>query len=150
MNAKRLKIDAAPKRGFEIITETPDVRMRIQGRTLEELFLNALRGMASYMAPGLMKARGGRIAEAIMIRAVDINSLLVEFLSEAIARADGRDALFTSATFRTFGEDFLEGEIAGTPAKMRAHDVHAVSYQNVDIKRSSQTGFFETELILEV
>lgn len=147
---KRLKTNAVPGRGFEIITETPDVRMHIQGRTLEELFLNALRGMASYMAPGKMHARGGRIAEAIMIRAVDINSLLVEFLSEAIARADGRDALFTTATFREFGENFLEGEIAGASMDAHARDIRAVSYSNVDIKKSRETGLFETDLILEV
>ena len=150
MNTKRLKIDAASGRGFEIIAEVPDIRMHIQGRTLEELFCNALRGMASYMAPGKIGARGGRIAEAVMIRAVDINSLLVEFLSEAIARAYGRDALFTTATFRVFGENFLEGEIAGSPTDARARDVRAVSYLNVDIKKSRETGFFETDLILEV
>lgn len=133
-----------------MITDTPDVRMRIRGRTMEELFRNALHGVASYMSPGPIKTRGGRIAEAIMVRAVDINSLLVTFLSEALARAEGRDALFTTATFRAFGEDFLEAELAGIAMDDRMRDVRAISYQDVDIKKSPETGFFETDLILEL
>jgi len=147
---KRLKTNTAARRGFEMITDSPDVRMRIRGRTPEELFRNALQGVASIMAPGPMKARGGRVAEAIMVRAVDINSLLVEFLSETLARADGRDALFTGVVFRAFGEDFLEAELAGAAIDDRMRDVRAISYQDVDIKKSPETGFFETDLILEL
>ena len=147
---KRLKTTTVQARGFEVITDSPDVRMRIRGRTLQELFRNALHGVASYISPGPIRAHGGRLAEAIMVRAVDINSLLVEFLSETLARAEGRDALFTTATFRAFGEDFLEAELAGVAMDDRMRDVRAISYQDVDIKKSPETGFFKTDIILEL
>lgn len=144
--------NAVIKQGFEILPHAVGLRMRAQGKTVKELFRNALRGMAFYLAPDALKPvrSAARIATAIAIEAVDLNSLLVEFLSEAIARGDGLGAVFAGATFRTFGENFLEGEISGTAIEEFARDIKAVSYQEVDIKRNSDTGLFETELVFEV
>lgn len=138
------------KQGFDVLPEAVNLTIRATGKTLQELFGNALRGMAFYLHPDALRSVKGvrRIAETIRIDAVDVNSLLVEFLSEAIARSDAAGAVFADVAFRAFGENFLEGEIAGV-AVAESRDIRAVSYQDIDIKKNPATGLFETLLVFE-
>ena len=138
--------------GFEILPQAADMRVRVCGRTLKELFRNAVRGMACVVAPSVLESgRGaGRIRHPVAVEAVDINSLLIEFLSEVIAQSDIRGAVFTSVNFRAFGENFLEGEISGAPVQGLSRDIRAVSYHEVDVKKNPVNGLFETTLVFDI
>ncbi len=136
---------------FEILPDTGDLRLRVQGETLREVFRAALRGVALYLKPDAAKAGGSaKVMQPIAIKAVDINSLLVEFLSEAVAQTDIRNTIFTQATFRTFGENFLEGELAGTAVEELERSIRGVSYHDVDIKKNPDTGLFEAVLVFNI
>lgn len=138
--------------GFEILPHTADMRMRVWGKTIKDLFRNALTGMAFYLAPEIeaMAQGGKKVKQAIRVEAVDINSLLIEFLSEAIAQSDIQNVIFTAATFQEFGENFLQGEISGVAVEGFEKDIKAVSYHEVDIKKNPETGLFETVLVFDI
>ena len=138
--------------GFEILPHTADMRMRVWGKSIQELFRAALRGMAFYLRPDFAKLPKGAkpVTQAVKVETVDISSLLVEFLSEVIAQSDISNAVFTAVNFRKFGENFLEGEISGFVAEDIEHDIKAVSYHEVDIKRNPETGLFETMLVFDI
>lgn len=139
-------------REFEIIPENGTVKLSVWGKTLEELFQNSVRGVASYLVEGAGESAsaGAEQTHAIRIEAVDIHSLLVDCLSEVIAQSDIYNSVFPNIAFGTFGENFLEGEIVGTPVEHFDNEIKAVSYQEVDIKKNPATGYFETTLVLEV
>jgi len=145
-------IPSGEKRGFEALPHTADMRMRVWGRTARELFLNALRGVAFYLKPDVAELgkKAKRIKHAVAIEAVDLNSLLIEFLSEIVAQADTQNTIFTSATFKKFGENFLEGEITGFAVEGFDKDIKAVSYHEVDIRKNPDTGLYETILVFDV
>lgn len=136
---------------YDIVPEAERTLVRVRGRTIQELFQNALRGVASFISPAsaIPPAAGKKITREIRAQAVDISSLLVEFLSRALAEADARGAIFTTAAFRAFGENFLEAELAGALAEDIAAEIRAVSYADVDIRKNPDTGLFETTLVLE-
>ena len=140
------------EKGFEILTEITDVRMRVWGKTIKELFGNALAGVAFYLIPDTETlTRGGRkIKETIRVEAPDLNSLMIEFLSEVVARSDIHDVVFNAMTFKEFGENFLEGELIGVHTAGFEKDIKAVAYDEVDIKKNPDTGFFETVLVFDV
>lgn len=133
------------------MSESERTLVRVWGHTLQELFQNALRGIAAFMSPAsaASPAAGKKITHAIRAEAVDVSSLLVEFLSHALAEAETRGIVFTAAAFRAFGENFLEAELAGTPAGDTDMEIRAVSYADVDITKNPDTGMFETTLVLE-
>lgn len=138
---------------FEILAQDDgDTRLVVRGKTIQELFQNALRGVMSFLWPrGAVTAPAGKkITQEIRVEAVDLSSLLVEFLSRVIAEADERGVVFTAAAFRAFGEDFLEADLIGASAEDTAVEIRAVSYADVDIKKNAETGLFETALVLEV
>ncbi|KKW20037.1 MAG: hypothetical protein UY61_C0046G0003 [Candidatus Adlerbacteria bacterium GW2011_GWC1_50_9] len=139
-------------RDFEIIPQDGTVKMRVWGKTLEGLFQNSVKGIASYLVEGAGESAlaGAEQKHAIRIEAVDIHSLLVDCLSEIVAQSDIYNCVFPSIAFGKFGENFLEGEISGIPVEHFDNEIKAVSYQEVDVKKNPSTGYFETTLVLEV
>lgn len=137
---------------FEILPDGFGVRMRVRGKTVRELFRNALLGVTSYMSPGMAAhAKSDRREhEEIAIDTVDINSLLVDFLSRVVARSDMRNTVFTGVTFKKFGENFLSGQLTGVATDRFENEIRAISYSDVDIRKNPKTGLYETMLTLEV
>ena len=139
-------------RDFEIIPQDGTVKMRVWGKTLEELFCNSIKGVAAYLAEGGGESvrPGAEQKHTIRIEAVDIHSLLVDCLSEVIAQSDIYNCVFSHIAFSQFGENFLEGELFGVLVEHFDNEIKAVSYQEVDIKKNPSTGNFETTLVFEV
>lgn len=138
---------------FEVIVDAADLRFVVRGKTLRDLFRNGLRAVASCVKPDVFKVakreRGGK--HVICVQAVDLNSLFVEFLSETIAKSDMHNSVFCDISFKKFGENFLEGKLVGINAEGGFdRDIKAVSLEGVDIKKNPNTGFYETNLILEI
>jgi len=137
--------------GFEILPHTADMRFRVWGKNLRELFKNAMRGVAFYLKPEISSLkRIKKEKHSLKIEAVDVNSLLVEFLSEIIAQSDIQNIVFTDVSFKKFGENFLEGILSGIKVDGFDKDIKAVSYHEVDIKHNQASGFFETILVFDI
>lgn len=137
---------------FELLADIADIKMRVSGKTLQELFKDALRGVAFYLKPETLKLKrkGEKLSQTIKIRAADINTLLVGFLSEVVAQTDIKNMIFTQITFAKFGENFLEGEIVGVKVDDLAKEIKAVSYNEVDIKKNPQKGLYEAILVFDI
>lgn len=140
------------KNGFEIVSNDLQTGLRIWGKTLKDLFRNALAGIAFYLKPDIfeLKKIGERVHEKIKTDAVDLNTLLVEFLSKTISHAEIRGAIFTEISFKKFGENFLEAEIRGVKTTDFERDIKAIPYHDVDIKKNPETWFYETTLMFDV
>ena len=137
---------------FEFSIDTPETRIRVYGKTVQELFGNALAGMASFIKTDIFetKKKEWGISQEIRVQAVDIASLLVEFVSSALAHTDAHQAVFCYASFSKFGENFLEGTIRGLAVSEFDHDIKAVSYQDVEVSKNPETGMYETVLVFEI
>lgn len=137
---------------FEVLRDTPEMRLKIWGHTLEELFASALAGTADFMKPGILGLKKDQLKEwhKIRVEAVDLSSLLVEFLSKVIAEADIKGAVFSYVSLEKFGENFLEGKIFGAKIENIENTLSAVSYEEVNITKNPETGLYETTLILEM
>ena len=140
------------QQGFEISADATTIRVRAWGKTIKDLFRNTLCGMASFVKPDIFSARQKmkKQKHAIAVEAVDLNSLLVEFLSQVIAQSDFQSTLFTNVAFKSLGENFLEGELSGIKTEAFDKEVRAVSYADVDIKKNPESGLYETTLVFEV
>lgn len=137
---------------YELLDDPHAIRLTVCGDSLKELFQHALGGMSAYLKPEVAGVKPKEFTEKhpIKVRAVDISSLLVEFLSTVIAESDMHNKIFARVRFRKFGENFLEGELRGRHVDEFDKEIQAVSYQDVDIKKNPQTGQFETTLVFEV
>ncbi len=150
---------------FEIIRDTDsEIDCIARGKTIEALFDNALRVVASIIKPeaiapsgiripnpiGFIMDRGKKRRERISVEAVDINSLLVSFLSEVLTRATMLNAVFTSLSLQRFGDSFLEGHLAGVAVESFDREIQAVEEGAVDIKKNPETDLYETKLVFSI
>src|SRR3989344_1831538 len=91
--------------GFEILEHTADLRIKAWGKTKEELFKNALRGMAYVQKPELRIANGElRITKKIKVESNDATTLLIDFLSAALTQSQINRVVFYDVKFLKFSD----------------------------------------------
>ena len=135
-----------------MIADDQTIRINAWGKTIHELFRNSLRGMATLMQPTVLTAgrKAKKAKQLLRVEAVDLNTLLAEFLSKVIGLSDIHNLIFTNVTFKDIGDNFLEGEIFGVSTDELDQEIKAVSYQDVDIKRNLGSGLYETILVFDI
>ncbi len=138
---------------FEILPHTADVRLKVFGKTKKELFKNALLGMAEILKKSASKSdfeTRSPTSNLIKVHSPDINSLLVDFLSEVLYQSQINHVLYGEAKFSKFSDNELEAEISGFEIDEFDEDIKAVTYHELDVKKSPGNDFFETIVIFDI
>lgn len=140
------------KTNFEIQINDSTVKIIVRGKTLEDIFSNSLKGIASYLKPQILCFKKPQLKEwkKIRVEAVDVVSLLIEFISSIIVYIDEHSAVYSEIVFEKFEENFLEGKIFGIKEKNSDKEIGDVSYDGVDISKNEKTGFFEATLVFAI
>ncbi|MBI5071823.1 archease [Candidatus Falkowbacteria bacterium] len=139
---------------YEILEHTTDLKIRAFGKTKEELFLNMLKGMFESVKPKILttpspslKRRGIRTRK-INIKSADEQSLLVDFLSEALTLSDINNEAYFEVEFEKLTETELEAEIFGAPVKSFSTEIKAVTYHGLEIKKTD--GGWEATVLFDI
>ena len=131
---------------IEVLGHTADIRLRISGNSLEELFHEALRGTIDLLHPH----RGSRSARRkIIIDAANATVLLVDFLSEALSSAHAHRETYDDAIFSKLTETHVEATLTGSDAVEFGEDVKAVTYHEAEVRRSDD-GTWSTMLVFDL
>ena len=130
---------------YEILQHTADVRLHVTGSTLEELFVDALRGLMEVM--GARRAPLPDRVDEIDIASVDVTALLVDFLNEALVRAVVNRRSVTGASFASLTETRVAATLTSVPAEFE-EDVKAVTYHEADVRRDGNG--WTTMLVLDI
>lgn len=141
---------------FTILPHTADVRLKVFGKTKEELFENALLAMAEILQIKNSKFKGQNYKSKIKIQSIDLNSLLADFLSEVLYQSQINQVVYADVKFSKFldssavlGQAELEAEIFGNRVGHFKEEIKAVTYHELEIKKSPE-GFFETTVVFDV
>lgn len=143
---------------YEILEHSAELRLRIYGKTIEELFINAAEALADIQNQDITNlVRSHKICykEKIKIKSLDLNCLLVDFLSEILAKSQINKCVYLQVEFKEFHPEPVEGlpnlnaELIGYPIERFDEDVKAVTYYGVDIKKNPQ-GIWQTEIVFDV
>ncbi len=125
--------------------------MRIYGKTIEELFQNAAEAMIEILSQSVNRRAQIAKKERIEIQSVDLNSLLVDFLSEILARSQINKSVYQVSSVRCQALEKgakLEAEIIGHPVEKFDEDIKAVTYEDLDIKQIDNA--WQTDLVLDI
>lgn len=83
------------------------------------------------------------------MQSADINSLLVDFLSEALTLSDINDEAYLDATIARFTDTLVEAELSGIKIKgLEEEEIKAVTHHGVDIKKVGD--YWETTIVFDV
>ncbi len=130
---------------YEILEHKADLKIRAFGKTKEELFLNMLSGMSENMKPELQKP-GEKTKRKIKLSSFDFQALLVDFLSEILYLSQVNKEVFFEAKFKKFSENEIDGEIFGQKTERFGEDIKAVTYHNLEIKKTKNKTWEATVL----
>lgn len=123
--------------GFEEIEHTADWALRVWALDYAELFRQAAVGMN--VLSDVKLDSGSRVEEHLEISAIDIESLLVSFLSELVYYGEQDDLGFDSFEI-TISDSTLRAKLSGAPIISQKKEIKAVTYHNLEVV-ATQTGY---------
>lgn len=132
-----------------VLDHTADIKLKVVGTGLEELFLQALEGLAHLLYHNYNVSGVSQTKVPIRVSSIDVNSLLVDFLSEVLYQSDIHQSVFFRAKIKKFTNCELEAELSGRPIHQFDRHIKAVTYQDVRILKDPE-GLWQTEIIFDV
>ena len=122
---------------FEEIEHTADRALRIYGSNLEEILLNAARGMNSLMITKHIPCSEDQ-EKFVELQAMDIESLLVDWLSELAYWAEIEMLVFHEFKIESVSPTHLKARIYGTRVTQLERHIKAVTYHNLKIVQTEK------------
>jgi len=133
---------------FKILPHPSDVRLQITASTKGELFQGALAGMASIINTGLYK-KTQIVKENIKVESLDFDTLLVDFLSEVLAKTDISHAVFNKLKIKKLTNSSLQAEIKGQKSDYFGQEIKAVTHHGLKIKQD-KSGNYEVTILFDI
>ena len=143
---------------FEIIPHTADLKIRVYGKTMQELFEHALVGMFQAMRPiaPTCSYNGDRLICAslpvmrdIGVNSPDVEALLVDFLSNALYLSDVHNEAYLSVALHDFTQTKLNGQLHGVPITgLQESEIKAVTYHDLEIMQKD--GIWQTDIVFDI
>lgn len=134
---------------FEIVPHTADIKIRAYGFTLEEVFKNALKGMFASIKPRSQRIKyiddninisKYDIEHRVVVKSLDINLLLIDFLSECLYLSDVHNEAYFDVRFNVFSYDELECIIFGVKImEFEVAEIKAVTYHDFVFEQIDDT-----------
>lgn len=121
---------------FEILDHKADLKLRAFGKNKKQLFENAMIGMEH-----LLRAEGKRLKskpKEIKIKSNDLNSLLVDFLSEINYLNEVNKEIYDKVKFAKFSDKELEGSLSGCKVESFGLMIKGTTYHNLEIKQKNK------------
>jgi protein archease len=139
-----------PNTGFWEIEHTADIALKVRGRNMNEFFVNAAKGITSLMA-GEQSVEcfvECSIEKQLELKAIDIETLLVDWLSEFCYWAESEALLFKEIQINQISHNSLKATLIGSQVTSIAKLVKAVTYHNLNINQTENG--YETTITFDV
>jgi SHS2 domain-containing protein len=120
---------------FVELSHTADVRIQVRAPTLDVLFSDAFSAL---MQTVFGKDRRGGCTKEIRIEAADTETLLMDFLSEALFISEVEGRVFAGASVVTDGKSLaavLDGEPFDRSRHSAGTEVKGISYSGLAVTR---------------
>jgi SHS2 domain-containing protein len=144
-------------RTYQFISHVADVRLKIEGDSLEELLTAALEGMGNLIKKEFCQNNSTQpdaeqenlLKEKIEISSADTTTLLIDFLSEVLTHTQVNKAVYCKIRFENLTNNFLSATILGKSVENFDEDIKAVTYHEAEIKKN-ENGNFETIIVFDI
>ncbi len=133
------------KSGFDELPHTADWAVRVWAGSLPELFVEAARAMNSLL--GMKSAPGPRLIRTIHAEALDVEGLLVSFLSELVYFIELENLAFDEFELE-LDETRLKLRMSGSPILSMSKSIKAVTYHNLQICKKEYG--FQVDIVFDV
>ena len=140
-------------KGYKILEHPADVRVRAFGKTKEKLFINAAKGMMEILQSKI-QTPPSKCQRNIRVKSVDLNALLVDFLSEVLYQIQTNREVYNEVKLERFGpsnssgQSTLEAELIGNKVESFGEDIKGVTHH--DLKIEQRNGLYEATILFDI
>ncbi len=137
-------------KNIEILPHTADIRIKVEGTSLEELFRAGASAIAGILSPGFQRDSGEtEVIHDIDFKSANATSLFVDFLSEVLTLSYVEKSIFYRLEFRELTERSVSATVHGQVVNGFDEDIKAVTYHEADV-RLNESGRWETVFIIDI
>jgi len=133
---------------FEILPHLADLKIRAFGKTKEELFYHCLQAMIESMKSEVRKPEE-KTKEKVKIKSLDLEALLVDFLSEVLYLTQVNREIYNDIKFTKLTDTELEGELIGQKVERFGEDIKGVTHHDLDIHQRKD-GIWEAIVLFDI
>lgn len=133
---------------YKILGHTADIRLSVEGRDLEEIFKDALKGMV-FIAGPREPEDSKKTKRRIRISAGDRTALLIDFLNEVLFGMEKNYEFYTDVDFKELSPIKLAAELKARPAIRFERNIKAVTYHEAEITEN-ESGFLSTTIVFDI
>ena len=131
---------------YEEVEHTADVALRVRGRDLQDLLLNAAKGMSALMA--VNNAQAMSIEREVNVQGDDPESLLVNWLNEILFQTEMGGQVFHDFQIRLEPGYRLHATLRGSQPAEFHKQIKAVTFHNLRIEQHN--GKYETLIVFDI
>jgi len=119
---------------WERLSHTADIKIRVYGATQQELFEHALCAMFAVLGPLPRKEKQEAVERTLRIKSQDAESLLVDFLSEALYLSEVYGESYDVCSIEYFSRWELRAQVQGFAVEgFESGEIKAVTYHELAI-----------------
>ncbi len=140
---------------FEILEHTADIKIRIFGQSLADLFKNALFAMVAIQIPNYKfqitnksQIPNSKMTRRVKVKSVDKEALLVDFLSEVLSLSDINNEIYPECDIIKLDDNEIEVEVRGLKVDQFDEDIKAVTYHGVKVGKVGD--HWEAEIVFDI
>jgi SHS2 domain-containing protein len=126
---------------FEELEHTADLALKVHGHSLEEIFINAARGLFSLMAD--LENLAPSVSREVHLEAPDRESLLVDWLNELLYLHEVEEEIYTRFDIETLSSTALSATVRGTKTEASKLTIKAATFHELEI-RETDDGYLTT------
>ena len=132
---------------YEFLEHPADIKIHSFGKNLPELFTNSALGMMAFLyGKGVEKTTITNI-EKVKIQAGDLESLLIDWLSELLYLSNSNYRAYVYYNFKKFNKNKLVAEVSSGGAYAQ-DDIKAVTYHDLSIKKKNNR--YEATVVYDI
>lgn len=143
---------------FELLPHTADIKLRVYGATLNDLFRHALIGMFQSIGPIAPQCTRENdrlvcpslpVTHEIDIQAPRLDMLLVDFLSEALYLSDINNQAYLDAEVSITDTNHIRAKIHGIEIDgFQVVEIKAVTYHDLEIL--TQDDGYQVDIVFDI
>lgn len=143
---------------FELLPHTADIKIRVYGATLADLFKSAVIGMFQAIrpiVPGCKIVNDMVVCKElpehhdITVESIDKEALLIDFLSEVLYLSDVHNEAYLDATIHTITNTTIKATVRGVKIKgFEVVEIKAVTYHDLVIKQIN--GIWQADIVFDI
>ncbi|MGC8981714.1 MAG: archease [Minisyncoccia bacterium] len=132
---------------YEYLPHTADLKIRIKGNNLEDIFVESLKALNNFLDP---EKGDKKIEKNIELSSKDLILLYIDFLSEILSLTYTEKMVFDIKEIKIVKNEeiTLEAILNGTEYKSLKKDIKAITYHQAKIEKEDDK--YISEFIIDV